>query len=131
MCSQRWIDLNSGIHQDTQCPVPAQRNADLLVAGRRAVICAASGSLPDSDKACTELVVLLNNRLSGVLTMFIARVVMPLQLPGTSWTIGLVGLPTVAVMSSSNFSLDSDYSWVLLVPALLWLASPMLCVARR
>jgi len=73
-------------------PSPAQLNVDLLVAGRLAVICAGSGSLSDSEKACTELVGSQNDRLSGVLTVFIARVVMPLRLPGTSWTIGLAGL---------------------------------------
>lgn len=43
-------------------PSPAQLNVDLLVAGR-AVICAGSGGLSDSEKACTELVGWLNDRI--------------------------------------------------------------------
>ena len=45
---------------------------------------------------------------SGVLTVFIARVVMPLRLPCTSTDHGLASLLTIAAKSASNFSLDSD-----------------------
>ena len=68
---------------------------------------------------------------TGVLTVFVARAAVPSRLPGTSWALGLGGAPTVAVMSATNFSLNSDFRWVLLVPALLWLAGLVLRIARR
>ena len=68
---------------------------------------------------------------AGVLTLFVARAAMPSRLPGTSWAIGLGGALTVALMSATNFSLNSDFRWVLLVPALLWLAGLVLYIARR
>lgn len=67
----------------------------------------------------------------GVLTVYVARVAMPLRLPGTSWSIGITGVLTVAAMSASNFLLHSDFRWLLLVPALLWLAGVVLYVAER
>lgn len=68
---------------------------------------------------------------TGVLTVFVARMAMPSRLPGTSWALGLAGALTVALMSAVNFSLHSDFRWVLLVPALLWLAGLVLHIARR
>ena len=68
---------------------------------------------------------------TGVLTVFVARAAMPSRLPGTSWALGLAGALTVALMSAANFSLNSDFRWVLLVPALLWLAGLVLHIARR
>jgi hypothetical protein len=41
----------------------------------------------------------------------------------TKWTLALVvlvGLSTVGTMSVVNFQLDSDFKWILLIPALLW-----------
>jgi hypothetical protein len=54
-----------------------------------------------------------------------------LRLPGTSWAIGLSGALTVALRSAMNFFLDSDFKWVLLVPAVLWLVALILYVAKR
>ena len=68
---------------------------------------------------------------TGVLTVFVARVAMPSRLPGTPWALGLAGGLTVALMSAVNFSLHSDFRWVLLVPALLWFAGLVLYIARR
>jgi len=67
---------------------------------------------------------------SGVLTVFVARAAMLLRLRGTSWAIALSGLLTVGLMSATNFALDSDYQWLLLAPALLWLAGLVLHVAQ-
>jgi len=68
---------------------------------------------------------------AGALTVFVARAAMPHRLPGTSWALGLGGALTVALMSAINFSLDSDFRSMLLVPALLWLVGLVLYVARR
>ena len=68
---------------------------------------------------------------TGVLTVFVARAAMPSRLRGTSLALGLAGALTVALMSAINFSLHSDFRWVLLVPALLWLAGLVLHIARR
>ena len=68
---------------------------------------------------------------AGVLTVFVATVAMPARLKGTSWAIALSGALTVALMSATNFALHSDFRWLLLVPALVWLAALVLYVARR
>ena len=59
---------------------------------------------------------------AGVLTVFVATVAMPPRLNGTSWAIALSGALTVVLMSATNFALDSDFRWLLFVPAFAWLA---------
>ena len=59
---------------------------------------------------------------AGVLTVFVATVAMPPRLKGTSWAIALSGAFTVVLMSATNFALDSDFRWLLFVPAFVWLA---------
>ena len=69
---------------------------------------------------------------AGVLTVFVASVAMPSRLTGTSWAIALAGALTVALMSATNFALDSDFKWLLLAPAAIWLAGLVLhATARR
>lgn len=68
---------------------------------------------------------------TGVLTVFIAWVAMPAGFRGTSWVIALTGALTVALMSATNFALNSDFKWLLLVPVLVWLAGLVLHVASR
>ena len=58
---------------------------------------------------------------AGVLTVFVAAIAMPLRLKATSWAIGVSGAITVALMSWTNFVLDSDFKWLLLAPAVAWL----------
>ena len=57
---------------------------------------------------------------AGVLTVLMASVAMPARLKGTSWALGLAGALTVALMSATNFALQSDFRWLLLVPAIVW-----------
>ena len=59
---------------------------------------------------------------AGVLTLFVALKVLPSRLKGSAPTLALSGLLTVALMSATNFALDSDFKWLLLIPALAWLA---------
>ena len=58
---------------------------------------------------------------AGVLTVFVAAIAMPLRLKATSWAIGVSGAITVALMSWTNFVLDSDFKWLLLALAVAWL----------
>lgn len=68
---------------------------------------------------------------TGVLTVFLGWVAMPAGLKSTSWVIALTGALTVALMSVTNFALNSDFRWLLLVPVLVWLAGLVLHVACR
>lgn len=68
---------------------------------------------------------------AGVLTVFVAIVAIPRRLQGTSWVIAAAGALTVALMSATNFALQSDFRWVLLVPALVWLAGLVLHISGR
>lgn len=68
---------------------------------------------------------------AGVLAVFVATVAMPPNLPGSSWAIALAGLLTVALMSVTNFALDSDFKWLLLSPPAIWLAGLVLHVTGR
>jgi hypothetical protein len=67
---------------------------------------------------------------AGVLTLFLARVAMPRRLEGAAWALALAGLSTVVLMSAMNFVLHSDFRWVLLIPALLWMAGLVAYVMR-
>lgn len=68
---------------------------------------------------------------AGVLTIFVAAVAMPARLKGTSWVIALSGALTVALMSATNFVIHSDFRWLLVIPALIWLAALVAYAARR
>ncbi|MEO5676567.1 MAG: hypothetical protein ABIQ84_03395 [Usitatibacter sp.] len=59
---------------------------------------------------------------AGALTVFVAITAVPARSRGTGATLALVGLLTVVSMSATNFAIDSDFKWLLLAPALLWLA---------
>ena len=68
---------------------------------------------------------------AGVLTVFVAAVALPARLKGTSWTIALSGALTMVLMSATNFVIHSDFRWLLLIPALMWLGALVAYVARR
>lgn len=68
---------------------------------------------------------------AGVLTVFVAVVVMPARLKGTSSALALSGVLTVVLMSATNFAIQSDFRWLLLVPALAWLAGLVLFIKAR
>ena len=67
---------------------------------------------------------------AGVLTVFLATTTLRLRPRGTSWAMALSGALTVGLMSATNFALQSDFRWVLLLPALVWLAGLATYVAR-
>ena len=57
----------------------------------------------------------------GVLVVFVSVRLVPQCVHGTGIALGFTGLFTVSTMSWINFALDSDFKWLLLVPALAWL----------
>lgn len=67
---------------------------------------------------------------AGGLTVFLATTTLRLRPRGTSWAMALSGALTVGLMSATNFALQSDFRWVLLLPALVWLAGLATYVAR-
>ena len=67
---------------------------------------------------------------TGVLTVFVAATAMPSRLRGASSALAVTGLLTVALMSATNFALQSEYRWLLQAPAVVWLAGLLFHVAR-
>lgn len=59
---------------------------------------------------------------SGVMTVLASFRLLAKREPGTLAALSLAGAAGVALMSATNFLLDSDFRWWLLLPALLWLA---------
>ncbi len=68
---------------------------------------------------------------AGVLTVFVGTIAMPLRLKGTSWAVAIAGARTVALMSATNFALNSDFGWLLLVTAVIWLAGLVLHITNH
>ena len=68
---------------------------------------------------------------AGVLTVFVSTVAMPLRAKGTSWALAISGTLTVVLMSATNFALQSDFRWLLTLPALVWLAGLVVYLADR
>ena len=68
---------------------------------------------------------------AGVLTLFLAQTALPSRPTGALSALALPGALTVGLMSATNFALHSDFKWVLLVPALVWLAGMLAYVAKH
>ena len=58
---------------------------------------------------------------SGLLTTFLAATAVSARQKGTGIVLLLAGLATVVTMSWTNFAIDSNFKWLLFVPAVLWL----------
>jgi hypothetical protein len=71
---------------------------------------------------------------AGVLTMYLSVAV---SLQGNRWrwrALTAAGLFMVGVMSYTNFQLNSDYKWLLLLPVVAWSAASLLaayCSSQR
>ena len=59
---------------------------------------------------------------AGTMTILVAWRFLARRAPGTLLALAVAGASGVAFMSATNFLLHSDFRWLLLVPALLWLA---------
>jgi hypothetical protein len=68
---------------------------------------------------------------AGALTAFLAVTAVPARSPGTGAILALAGLLTVIMMSATNFAIGSDFKWLLLAPALLWIAGVTSYFAKR
>ena len=68
---------------------------------------------------------------AGALTVFVAATAVPARTRATGWILALAGLLTVMLMSATNFAIGSDFKWVLLVPALLWIAGVCTYALKR
>jgi hypothetical protein len=58
---------------------------------------------------------------SGLLTILAVMNISAMREKQTLIFLALAGLFTVGTMSLTNFQLNSDFKWLLLIPALLWL----------
>ena len=58
---------------------------------------------------------------AGALTMLVAVRAVAVRARGTLMALSVAGAASVALMSATNFMLHSDFRWLLLAPALLWL----------
>lgn len=68
---------------------------------------------------------------SGVLIIFVSMYAIPQRVKGIGTALTCAGLLTVAVMSRTNFVLDSDFKWLLLVPPVVWLIGLVIYFAQR
>lgn len=59
---------------------------------------------------------------AGVMTTFLAATAIPDRRKGAGIVLLLAGLATVGTMSWVNFVIASQFKWLLLAPAVLWLA---------
>ena len=57
---------------------------------------------------------------TGMLTIYLMSNLSHVQKKWTLVLAALAGVSTVGTMSVTNFQLDSDFKWLLLLPALLW-----------
>ena len=63
---------------------------------------------------------------AGTMTMLVAWSFLASRAPGALLALTVAGAAGVALMSATNFLLQSDFRWLLLAPALLWLVG-ILC----
>jgi len=66
---------------------------------------------------------------AGVLTIFVAQNASAVREKWTWIVLALAGLFTVGTMSLTNFQLDSDFKWLLLIPSLLWVIAVVYLIA--
>ena len=59
---------------------------------------------------------------AGVLSIAVAMNASRMRKNVTLTVLALTGVSTVGLMSLTNFQIDSDFKWLLLIPPLLWLA---------
>lgn len=68
---------------------------------------------------------------AGLLTISVAMNAPGLRSRWTWIALALAGLFTVGTMSLTNFQLNSDFKWLLLIPCLLWVIGLVIPVTVR
>lgn len=68
---------------------------------------------------------------AGVLTILAAMNASAVRGKWTWIALALAGLFMVGTMSLTNFQLDSDFKWLLLIPSLLWIIGLMFAAVIR
>ena len=67
---------------------------------------------------------------AGAMTVLVAWRLRGMRGPGTFIALLVAGLGGVTMMSATNFLLNSDFRWLLLVPSVLW-ALGLVCYLRE
>ena len=67
---------------------------------------------------------------TGAMTVLVAYRLLARREHGALTAVSVAGAASVALMSATNFFLNSNFRWLLLLPALLWLAG-VLCYLRE
>jgi len=67
---------------------------------------------------------------AGTMTILVACRFLARRAPGTLLALAVAGSCGVALMSATNFLLNSDFRWLLLAPVLLWLLG-LACYVRE
>ena len=67
---------------------------------------------------------------TGAMTVLVAYRFLARRERGTFAALAVAGAASVALMSATNFLIHSDFRWLLLLPALLWLVG-LLCYLRE
>jgi len=68
---------------------------------------------------------------AGLLTILVARNTSELPRQSTWIVLALAGLFTVGTMSLTNFQLNSEFKWLLLIPSLLWITGLVFFSMKR
>lgn len=68
---------------------------------------------------------------TGLLTCFVAQTTFRERRRGVLSVVGLAGLSSIGLMVIINFLIDSDFKWLLLIVAALWLSALGLFLRRE
>jgi hypothetical protein len=67
----------------------------------------------------------------GALIAYLGWVVLPLRLPGIALLLAISGSVSLGLMSAVNFSIQSDFRWVLVAPTAIWVVAIVVYIVER
>ena len=81
-------------------------------------------SLPGLENWLSKVFTVMGGFIAGagVLILYVGFVIIPLRLRGTGLVMVMSGALTVALMSITNFAINSDFKWALLFPVAMWMS---------
>lgn len=90
-------------------------------------------ALPGLERWLRHVFVVMGGFMAaaGILTVYLAAIAVSARREGSGIVLFLAGLATVVTMSWTNFAIDSNFKWVLLAPAVLWLTGIACYVLER